>query len=220
MCFSSKDRLKWATTIWSLRKNKEFIVVTSSKKLWIVRCRNLSDLMWNAASAHQKAQRLHVTAMVILSLEQTAERYTRRSQTVHQLVEQKELWTNRFKVKWEKNYESSKRHFVFDWNISTGIYEVTERMGGLARNFVSEHFTTENYVATYSGSFSPVGHESYWPSLSFIMRSNEFYRGPNRQRKTRIPNGMDRGPAVYERAYGLCRQTGHDRRRCSTRNQT
>ncbi|KAM3200688.1 hypothetical protein P3L10_033050 [Capsicum annuum] len=39
MCFSSKDRLKRAVTIWSLRKNKEFIVVTSSKKLWIVRCR-------------------------------------------------------------------------------------------------------------------------------------------------------------------------------------
>ncbi|KAM3324225.1 hypothetical protein P3S67_005376 [Capsicum chacoense] len=52
MCFSSKDKLKWAVTIWSLHKNKEFIVVTSSKKLWIVRCRNLSDLMWNAASAH------------------------------------------------------------------------------------------------------------------------------------------------------------------------
>ncbi|KAM3249870.1 hypothetical protein P3L10_011640 [Capsicum annuum] len=39
MCFRSKDRLKRAMTIWSLRKNKEFIVVTSSKKQWIVRCR-------------------------------------------------------------------------------------------------------------------------------------------------------------------------------------
>ncbi|KAH0712675.1 hypothetical protein KY290_008254 [Solanum tuberosum] len=32
--------------------------------------------------------------------------------------------TRRFKMKWEKNYESSKMHFVFDWNISTGIYEI------------------------------------------------------------------------------------------------
>ncbi|PHU16511.1 hypothetical protein BC332_17716 [Capsicum chinense] len=301
MCFSSKDRLKRAVTIWSLCKNKEFIVVTASKKLWIVRCRNLSDLMWNAASAHQvrkfkalmweireeneeayeylmqfpldkwtishddgkrwgvlttnlsesfngllkKARGLPVITMVRLSLEQIVERYTRRSQTTLQLVEQKELWTSRFKVKWEKNYESSKRHFVFNWNISTGTYEVrsiqvdgtggnphrvsvndkkcdcgkwanlhfpcshvmkvTERMGGLARNFVSEHFTTENYVATYSGSFSPVGYEAYWPSPSFIMRSNEFYHHPNRQRTTRVPNEMDRGPAVYGRAYGLCR---------------
>ncbi|KAM3304042.1 hypothetical protein P3S67_015074 [Capsicum chacoense] len=85
------------------------------------------------------------------------------------------------------------------------VIKVTERMEGLARNFVSEHFTTENYVATYSGSFSPVGHEAYWPSPSFIMRSNEFYHHPNRQRTTRVPNEMDRGPAVYGRAYGLCR---------------
>ncbi|PHU00732.1 hypothetical protein BC332_30519 [Capsicum chinense] len=170
-------------------------------------------------------------------IRQIVERYTRRSQTAHQLAEQKELWTSRFKVKWEKNYESSKRYFIFDWNISTGTYEVrfiqvdgtggnphrvslndkkcdcgkwanlhfpcshvmkvTERMGGLARNFVSEHFTTENYVATYSGLFSPVGHEEYWPSPSFIMRSNEFYRRLNRQRTTRVPNEMDLGPAVY-----------------------
>ncbi|XP_047264154.1 uncharacterized protein LOC124896607 [Capsicum annuum] len=278
--------------------------------------RNLSDLMWNAALAHQvrkfealmweireeneeaseylmqfpldkwmishddgkrwgvlttnllesfngllkKARRLPVTATVRLSLEQTVERYTCKSQTAHQLVEQKELWTSRFKVKWEKNYESSKKHFVFYWNISTGIYEVrsiqvdgtggnphrvsvsdkkydcekwanlhfpcshvmkvTERMGGLARNFVSEHFTTENYVATYYGSFSPIGHEVYWPSPNFIMRSNEFYRRPNRQRTTRVPNEIDRGPAVYGRARGLCKKTGHDRRRCPTRNQT
>ncbi|KAM3288368.1 hypothetical protein P3S67_021798 [Capsicum chacoense] len=98
--------------------------------------------------------------------------------------------------------------------------KVTERMGGLARNFVSEHFTTENYVATYSRSFSPVGHEAYWPSPSFIMRSNEFYRRPNRQRTTRVPNEIDRGPAVYGRACGLCRQTGYNRHRCPTRNQT
>ncbi|KAM3265556.1 hypothetical protein P3L10_002550 [Capsicum annuum] len=52
------------------------------------------------------------------------------------------------------------------------------------------------------------------------MRSNEFYCRPNRQRTTRVPNEMDRGPAVYGRACGLCRQTEHDRRRCPTRNQT
>jgi len=98
------------------------------------------------------------------------------------------------------------------------VMKVTDRMGELARNFVSEHFTIDNYVATYSGSFSPVGHEAYWPSPSFRMRSNEFYRHPNRSRTTRIPNEMDCGPAIYERACGLCRQTGHDRRRCPDRN--
>ncbi|KAH0730616.1 hypothetical protein KY289_001804 [Solanum tuberosum] len=224
-------------------------------KRWGVLTTNLSE---SFNGVLKKARGLPVTAMVRLSLEQTIERYTRRSQIAHQLAEQNELWTGRFKIKWEKNYESSKRHFVFDWNKPTGVYEVrsiqvdgtggnshcvslnerkcdcgkwvnlhfpcshvmkvTDRMGGLARNFVSEHFTIESYVATYSGSFSPIGHEAYWPSPSFTMRSNEFYRCPNRPRTTRIPNEMDRGSTVYERACGLCRQTGHDRRRCPNRN--
>ncbi|KAH0724707.1 hypothetical protein KY284_000572 [Solanum tuberosum] len=206
-------------------------------KRWGVLTTNLSE---SFNGVLKKARGLPVTAMVRLSLEQTIERYTRRSQIAHQLAEQNELWTGRFKIKWEKNYESSKRHYVFDLNIPTGIYEVrsiqvdgtggnphcvslnegkcdygkwvnlhfpcshvmkvTDRMGGLARNFVSEHFTIENYVATYSGSFSPIGHEAYWPSPSFTMRSNEFYHRSNRPRTTRIPNEMDRGSTVYERA--------------------
>ncbi|XP_015163294.1 uncharacterized protein [Solanum tuberosum] len=173
-------------------------------KRWGVLTTNLSE---SFNGVLKKARGLPVIAMVRLSLEQTIERYTRRSQIAHQLAEQNELWTGRFKIKWKKNYESSKRHFVFYWNIPTGIYEVrsiqvdgtggnpycvslnerkcdcgkwvnlhfpcshvmkvTDRMGGLARNFVSEHFTIESYVATYSGSFSPIGHEAYWPSPSF-----------------------------------------------------
>ncbi|KAH0774085.1 hypothetical protein KY290_011222 [Solanum tuberosum] len=38
MCFSSKAKLKRAVTIWSLRKNKEFKVVISTKSIWTVRC--------------------------------------------------------------------------------------------------------------------------------------------------------------------------------------
>ncbi|XP_059281352.1 uncharacterized protein LOC132035050 [Lycium ferocissimum] len=48
MYFSSKAELKRAVTIWSFRKNKEFEVVTSSKSLWVVRCRfyNLLGCLW------------------------------------------------------------------------------------------------------------------------------------------------------------------------------
>ncbi|XP_047264606.1 uncharacterized protein LOC124896802 [Capsicum annuum] len=209
---------KFKALMWEIREENEeayeylmqfsldkWMISHDNRKKWRVLTTNLSE---SFNGLLKKARGLPVTAMVRLSLEQIVERYTRRSQTTHQLVEQKELWTSRFKVKWEKNYESSKRHFVFDWNISTGTYEVrsiqvdgtggnshrvslndkkcdygkwanlhfpcshvmkvTERMRGLARNFVSEHFTTKNYVATYSGSFPPVGHEAYCPSPSFI----------------------------------------------------
>ncbi|PHU01384.1 hypothetical protein BC332_31171 [Capsicum chinense] len=261
---------KFETLMWEIREENEetyeylmqFLLdkwTTSHDdgKRWGVLTTNLSE---SFNSLLKKARGLPVTVMVRLTLEKIVERYTRKSQTAYQLVEQEELWTSSFKVKWEKNYDSSKRHFVFYWNISTGVYDVrsiqvygtggnphrvslndkncdcgkwanlhfpcshvmkiTERMRGLARNFVSEHSTTENYVATYSGSFLPVGYEAYWPSPSFIMRSNEFYRLPNRQRTTRVPNEMDREPAIYRRACGLCKQTGHDRHRCPIRNQT
>ncbi|KAG5605029.1 hypothetical protein H5410_026521 [Solanum commersonii] len=137
--------------------------------------KDLSRLMWRAASAHQ----------------------VRKFESL--------MWQIR-----EENVEA--HEYLIE--IPLDKWTVTDRMGGLARNFVSEHFTIENYVATYSGSFSPIGHEAYWPSPSFTMRSNEFYRCPNRPRTTRIPNEMDHGSTVYERACGLCRQTGHDRRRC------
>ena len=259
---------KFESLIWQIREENEdayeylmeiplekWTVSHDGGKRWGVLTTNLSE---SFNGVLKKACGLPVTSMVRLSLEQTVERYTRRSKKAQQLLEQDELWTKRFKMKWEKNYESSKRHFIFYWNIPTGVYEVrsiqvdgtggnphcvslnerkcdcgkwvnlhfacshvmkvTDRMGDLARNFVSEHFTVENYVATYSGSFSPVGHKAYWPSPNFRMESNEFYRRLNRLRNSRIPNEMDRGAAVYERACGLCRQTGHDRRRCPDRN--
>ncbi|PHU04517.1 hypothetical protein BC332_25339 [Capsicum chinense] len=84
--------------------------------------------------------------------------------------------------KWTISYDDGKRWEVLTKNLLESFNEllkkargfpvtamVTERMGGLARNFVSEHFTTENYFATYYGSFSLVVHEAYWLYLSFIM---------------------------------------------------
>ncbi|XP_049366584.1 uncharacterized protein LOC125831422 [Solanum verrucosum] len=48
MFFSSKEKLKRAITIWSLHKNKEFKVVTSTKSLWVVRCKfySLLGCLW------------------------------------------------------------------------------------------------------------------------------------------------------------------------------
>ncbi|KAG5601840.1 hypothetical protein H5410_033210 [Solanum commersonii] len=219
MCFSSKAKLKWFVTSWSLLKNKEFKVVISSKSLWTVRCRFYDSLGRK------------VTAMVRLSLEQIIERYTGRCQTAHQLVEQKELVYEVRSIQIDGTGGnpqcvslSEKKCDCEKWaNLHfpcSHVIKVTKKMRALARNFVSEHFTTENYIATYSGSFSPIGHEAYWPSPSFIMRSNEFYCCPNRSRTTRIPNEMDRDPAVYGRACRLCRHTGHNRCRCPTQNQT
>ncbi|KAG5591815.1 hypothetical protein H5410_042329 [Solanum commersonii] len=57
--------------------------------------------------------------------------------------------------------EENEEAYEYLMGIPLDKWTVTDRMGGLARNFVSEHFTVENYVATYSGSFSPIGHKAY-----------------------------------------------------------
>ena len=61
----------------------------------------------------KKARGLPVTSMVRLSLEQTVERYTRRSKKAQQLLEQDELWTERFKMKWEKTMKVQKGTLFF-----------------------------------------------------------------------------------------------------------
>ena len=55
--------------------------------------------------------------MVRLLLEETIEWYIRMSQIGHLFAEKNELWTGRFKIKWEKNYESLKGTLFF-----IGIY--------------------------------------------------------------------------------------------------
>ncbi|KAG5572531.1 hypothetical protein H5410_062297 [Solanum commersonii] len=132
---------------------------------------DLSRLIWRAASAHQ-----------VRKFESLMWQIREENVEAHEYLMEIPL------DKWTISHDGGKR-----WGVA-------DRMGGLARNFVSEHFTIENYVATYSGSFSPIGNEAYWPSPSFTMRSNEFYRRPNRPRTTRIPNEMDRGSTVYERS--------------------
>ncbi|KAG5570179.1 hypothetical protein H5410_059945 [Solanum commersonii] len=180
-------------SIWSEEAKKDLkkgMFFSSKEKL---KRADLSRLMWRAASAHQVRK---FESLMWQIREENVEAY--------------EYLMEIPLDKWTVSHDGGKRWGVLTTNLS--------EMGGLARNFVSEHFTIESYVATYSGSFSPIGHEAYWPSPSFTMRSNEFYRRPNRPRTTRIPNEMDRGSTVYERDCGLCRQTGHDRRRCPNRN--
>ncbi|KAH0761621.1 hypothetical protein KY290_017694 [Solanum tuberosum] len=269
MCFSSKEKLKRAVAIWSLKKNKEFKVVTSNKSLWVVRCkfytllgclwflrgRKVGDNLWkigkyieNHRCETEGLSRGHanLNTNLIASLILNQIKHNPKVLVVdviskvhekfgHQVTYRK-AWLGRQRAfelvygDFEKSFSDLPKFFaafqhfnhgtIVEWKHeeSMSSLEVTDRMGELVRNFVSEHFTIDNYVATYSGSFSPVGHEAYWPSPSFRMRSNELYRRPNRSRTTRIPNEMDCGPAIYERACGLCRQTGHDRHRCPDRN--
>ncbi|KAG5617545.1 hypothetical protein H5410_017369 [Solanum commersonii] len=64
------------------------------------------------------------------------------------------IWSEDAKKDLENDmYFSSKAKDLSNVMRVDTAHQVTKRIGALARNFVSEHFTTEDYVATYSGSF-------------------------------------------------------------------
>ncbi|KAH0675263.1 hypothetical protein KY285_023064 [Solanum tuberosum] len=71
---------------------EKWTVSQDDGKRWGVLTTNLSK---SFNGVLKKARGLPVTAMVNLSLEQTIEQYTRRSQIAQQLQEQNELWTRR-----------------------------------------------------------------------------------------------------------------------------
>ncbi|KAG5597175.1 hypothetical protein H5410_038407 [Solanum commersonii] len=150
---------------------------------------DLSRLMWRVASAHQVRK---FESLMWQIKEENVEAYEYLMEIPLE--------------KWTVSYDG-KRWEVLTTNLSESFNGVLKKARGLPITAMG-----------YTRSFSPVYHEAYWPSPNFRMRNNEFYRRPNRSRTTRIPNEMDCGPAVYERACGLCRQTGHDRCRCPDRN--
>ncbi|KAF3634658.1 putative serine/threonine-protein kinase-like [Capsicum annuum] len=156
---------KFEDLMWEIREENEeayeylmqfpldkWTISHDDGKRWGVLTTNLSE---SFNGLLKKDRGLPVTAMVRLLLDQIVERiYEVRSIQVDGTGGNPHCVSLNDKKcdcgKW------ANLHFPCSY-----VMKVTERMGGLDRNFVSEHFTTENYVATYSGSFSLVGHEAY-----------------------------------------------------------
>ena len=87
------------------------------------------------------------------------------------------------------------------------------------KTFVSKYYSTKYYKQTYSGSFTPVGDQGCWPPASFSLVANtEYLRTTGQQSKSRRKNEMDIAPARMSRKCSVCKQTGHTKARCPSRN--
>ncbi|KAG5577540.1 hypothetical protein H5410_057674 [Solanum commersonii] len=236
--FISKEKLKRGIMIWSLHKNKELMVVTSTKSLWVVRyCKfyNLLGCLW-FLRGRKVEDNLWKIGKYIENHRCETEGISHPSKGN---VEAHEYLMKIPLDKWTISHDDGKRWGVLTTNLLELFNGVLKKARSAMVRFSLEqtverytHWSQivhqlvekmnygpgENYVATYSGSFLPIGHEAYWSSLSFRMRINEFYRRPNRPRTIRIPNEIDNSYVVYERASGLCRQTEHDKCRCPNHN--
>ncbi|KAG5617552.1 hypothetical protein H5410_017376 [Solanum commersonii] len=92
--------------------------------------------------------------------------------------------------KWIVSHDDGKRWEVLTTNRSESFNGFLKKAPGLPVTAMIR-LSLEQIVELYT-----LGHEAYWPSPSFLMRSNEFYCRPNRARTTRIPNEMDRDLAI------------------------
>ncbi|CAI9272226.1 unnamed protein product [Lactuca saligna] len=83
--------------------------------------------------------------------------------------------------------------------------------------YVDRCYSIEYYYATWASEFSPLPHEAYSPQSPFneLLPNLELLRNKKgRPRSTRLKNGMDIKEGRNVNLCGICRQPGHNRKRC------
>ncbi|CAH1427413.1 unnamed protein product [Lactuca virosa] len=86
--------------------------------------------------------------------------------------------------------------------------------------YVDKCYSIVYYCATWASEFSPLPHEAYWPQSPFnaLLPNLELLRNKKgRPRSTRLKNGMDIKEGRNATLCGICRQPGHNRKRCPSK---
>nr|KAJ0224725.1 hypothetical protein LSAT_V11C100037040 [Lactuca sativa] len=96
------------------------------------------------------------------------------------------------------------------------------RRYGLLTTNLSEIFNSvlKEYCSTWASEFSPLPHEAYWPQSSSrqLLPNLELLRNKKgRPRSTRLQNGMDIKEGKNGYLCGICRQSGHNRKKCPSK---
>ncbi|XP_042755359.1 uncharacterized protein LOC111916331 [Lactuca sativa] len=96
------------------------------------------------------------------------------------------------------------------------------RRYGLLTTNLSEFFNSvlKEYCSTWASEFSPLPHEAYWPQSSSrqLLPNLELLRNKKgRPRSTRLRNGMDIKEGKNGYLCGICRQSGHNRKKCPSK---
>ena len=90
------------------------------------------------------------------------------------------------------------------------------------RSFVQGYYTTQSYCDTWASLFYPMFNEDEWPIYDgpTIASPEPMKRQVSgRPKSTRLHNEMDIREGKTKVKCGLCKQQGHNRRSCKSRNQ-
>ena len=86
--------------------------------------------------------------------------------------------------------------------------------------YVDRCYSIVDYCATWASEFSPLPHEAYWPqSSSIVLLPNleQLRNKKGRPRSTRLRNEMDTKEKKKTNLCGICRLSGHNRKRCPSK---
>ena len=90
------------------------------------------------------------------------------------------------------------------------------------RSFVQGYYTTQSYCDTWASLFYPMFNEDEWPLYdgpTIVAPESMKRQVSGRPKSTRLHNEMDIREGKTKIKCGLCKQQGHNRRSCKSRNQ-
>ena len=90
------------------------------------------------------------------------------------------------------------------------------------RSFVQGYYTTQSYYDTWASLFYPIFNEDEWPLYNgptIIALGSMKRQVSGRPKSTHLHNEMDVREGKTKIKCGLCKQHGHNRQSCKSRNQ-
>ncbi|PHT36619.1 hypothetical protein CQW23_24319 [Capsicum baccatum] len=149
----------------------------------------------------KKSRGLSVTAMVRMTFHVLVDRFVESDKLATALLEKKGLFSS-----WRKDENvhkvsaKCKKCSCGKWrNLPMPCLHAIkfcEILGIEPKDYVSKYYGTKYYKRTYSGTFTPVGQQAYWPPALFRLISNiEYLRTSSVDSRTRLKNDMDIAPA-------------------------
>lgn len=84
---------------------------------------------------------------------------------------------------------------------------------------VDKYYKLDAYESCYTPQFNPIPHEAYWPTFDFpVVHSNPtLLRRKGRPRLSTIRNEIGQRESSGKIWCGICKQEGHNRRKCPTK---
>ena len=101
------------------------------------------------------------------------------------------------------------------------VLTATTYQGSDPFRFLAKEYQMEFNVRAWEGLFHPMAHEDYWPQHNLpMLLPNDATRHvirPGCPKSARIHNEMDQHSHRVPKQCSICKELGHDRRRCPAR---